>query len=136
MPGIRPRVDIPSGVEEVDVDLADFAFALKSRIASGNIALQAQNSGKQPHELVVLQVPSDFELNAASRAALTNDGPPPGSEVIGFAGPVQPGEDANLVMTDPLATGKYLMACFLPDSSDPALPPHTARGMVAEFSIR
>jgi hypothetical protein len=60
---------------------------------------------------------------------------PAGVEVIGGIAPVAPGDEGWLAFTSRLDPGRYLMICFLPDTSDPAGTPHAAKGMLSEFNV-
>jgi hypothetical protein len=129
---------VPDGTTKVDVDLDEFAFKFDAaKITGGNVAFVADNVGDQPHEVVLFQVPSSFTVQQMLALAQAEDEePPPGVEPVAFVGPVEPGDDTNLVLTQPLPAGKYMMVCFLPDEDDPQETPHAARGMISEFSVR
>jgi hypothetical protein len=128
------NVGIPSGTSGVDVELDEFSFTVDTtEIEDGNIAFQAENVGDQAHELVVLQVPADFNL--AQALHFGGNELPAGVQVIGGVGPIAPDDDQNLVFTEPLASGKYIMVCLLPDTSDPQGRLHVAKGMAVEFAV-
>ncbi|MPZ49658.1 MAG: hypothetical protein GEU75_10255 [Dehalococcoidia bacterium] len=126
-------VAIPSGTNAVDVDLDEFSFEFDMEdIEDGNLAFRADNVGEQPHELVVLKVPAGF---TATQLIDSLDADLPADiEIIGFT-QADPADDMNLVFTQPLAPGRYMMACFLPDQDDPQEAPHAAKGMISEFTI-
>ena len=126
-------VAIPSGTTGVDVDLDEFSFEFDpADIKNGNLAFRADNIGKQEHELVVLQVPPSYTAQQLL-GALDQD-IPAGVEIIGFA-MADSGDKTNLVFTEALAQGKYMMVCFLPDTDDPMGAPHALKGMISEFTI-
>lgn len=54
--------------------------------------------------------------------------------MIGVEGPVEPGNSLNLVFTQALEPGRYVILCFLPDITDPEGTPHFFKGMLAEFT--
>jgi hypothetical protein len=123
---------IPSGTNTVDVDLDEFSFVYNEQISNGKLAFKADNVGELLHEMVLLKVPASFNL----QSLLTpSDELPAGVDVVGFLGPLEPDDNANMVFTEDLASGRYVMVCFLPDESDPAETPHVARGMAREFSV-
>lgn len=47
-----------------------------------------------------------------------------------------PGDTTNIVFTKPLAPGRYLLACFVPDETEGENgTPHALKGMYKEFTI-
>jgi hypothetical protein len=123
---------VPSGVTTVDVEMKDFAYEYDmSKIGDGNIAFKAENTGSQPHEIVLLKVPPDFNLEQALQSPVE----PAGVETIALLPPVDRGDEGMLVFTDKLEPGRYLMICFLPDTSDPQGTPHALKGMTSEFDV-
>jgi hypothetical protein len=129
----QAKVDIPGGTDAIDVDLDEFSFEFDaSDIKDGNIAFKADNVGDQPHELVLVKVPANFSLSQLLDDA--SGAPPADVEILGYT-MADPGEEANLVFTEDLAAGRYLMVCFLPDTQDPQQTPHAAKGMLSEFNI-
>jgi hypothetical protein len=131
--GTEPlSVDLPESAKTIDVEMNEFSYKFDaSQITDGNIAFRTRNTGRQPHELILLRVPDDFNL----QAALQDGQLPPGVEVIGGVPPKAPGQEANLVFAWALPAGRHMMLCFLPDTSDPQGTPHVLKGMVAEFDI-
>ena len=131
--GTQPLgVSIPPGTEEVYVQMDEFLYEFDAGdIQDGNIAFRAYNTGEQAHELVFMSVPENFDLQAALAASAL----PPGVELVGSIAPTTPGQDANLVFSETLAAGRYMMLCFLPDTSDPQGTPHALKGMAAEVKV-
>jgi len=123
---------IPSGVTVVDLKLTEFAFVYDpALITSGHIAFRVENVGKQPHEVALVKVPAGLDV----QQALRSPEPPPGIEDIGFILLQHTGETMNMVFTQALAPGRYLMVCFLPDTEGDGQP-HALKGMVSEFTIQ
>jgi hypothetical protein len=60
---------------------------------------------------------------------------PTGVEFIGAVFAEEPGDDTNMVFTQPLEPGHYIMVCFLPDVNDPEETPHALKGMLSDFNI-
>jgi hypothetical protein len=124
--------EIPSGVTAIDLKLSEFAFDFDaSAITSGDIAFRAENVGEQPHEIAIARVPEDLDLEEALQSEET----PPGVEDIAFVEPLDPGAKTNVVFTEALEPGRYVLLCFLPDEEDPEGTPHVFKGMQAEFTV-
>ena len=112
--------------------LTEFAFVYDpALITSGHIAFRVENVGKQPHEVALVKVPAGLDV----QQALRSPEPPPGIEDIGFILLQHTGETMNMVFTQALAPGRYLMVCFLPDTEGDGQP-HALKGMVSEFTIQ
>jgi hypothetical protein len=125
-------VEVPDGTTVVDVQMNEFAFALiASDITNGNVAFAAENVGEQDHEFALARIPTD----AVIEELLMTEEDVPGFEFIGGVGPAEPGDTVNLVLTEALTPGRYLVVCFLPDTDDPEETPHAFKGMTAEFTI-
>ena len=45
---------------------------------------------------------------------------------------MEPGDTRNIVFTDSLPDGRYVMLCFLPDTDG---APHVSKGMWKEFRV-
>jgi uncharacterized cupredoxin-like copper-binding protein len=129
------EVEVPDGTTEVNVDLNEFAFGLRTTDitdAAGPVALVANNVGEQEHEIGLARIPADANLDELLRT----EEDVPGFEFLGGAGPVEPGDTANLVLTRPLEPGRYVLVCFLPDTAEGSDgEPHAFKGMVSEFIV-
>jgi hypothetical protein len=133
--GISPAaVAIPEGVTAVAVSGVEYAFEFdEADITDGNIAFEFSNDGEEEHELIVVKVNDEFDLDAIL-AAGESEGeelPPGVEEEVGFTF-AAPGGNANLVPEGELTAGDYAMVCFIPT---PDGEPHAAEGMHSEFSI-
>ena len=118
-------VEIPDDYETIDGETYEFAFNLDTdALASvdGPFAIAVENIGSQPHELAIAKVPADADIETLFES---EDGD---FEVIGIAGPLDSGEQSNLVFTEALESGRYLVLCFLPDTADPEGTPHVFQG--------
>ena len=95
---------MPEGVTLVHVDLNEFAFGFNTNdIEDGNVAFEASNVGTQEHELAVVAIPADADVEGLLEQFLASeDGEVPGATFIGQTD-VAPGETSNLVLLDPLA---------------------------------
>jgi hypothetical protein len=130
----QASADIPEDATAVSVELGEFFFDYEaSEIPSdGNVAFQVENAGDQPHELALLRV-SEENANTPLDQLLQSEGAP--GEFIAFGGPWESGVETNMVFTQALDSGRYVMVCFLPDTTDPEGTPHAFKGMVSEFTI-
>jgi hypothetical protein len=129
------QASIPSGKTKVDVRMDEFSFELdRTKVTSGDFAFAAENIGEQNHEIVLMKVPQGFSLNTLLQSD-PNGPPPAGVEPIGFAGPYEAGEEGNMVMTEKLPAGSYMLVCFLPDEADPQGTPHYVKGMAVQFDV-
>ena len=105
---------------------------------SGNVAFKAKNVGDQPHEIALATLSGSVTLQQLLQQLATlgpDDPEPAGVEFLAGVGPVEPGKNANLVFTERLPAGRYLMVCFLPDQNDSQETPHVLKGMAVEFSV-
>ncbi len=123
--------DVPDGAESVDLGLSEFAFDLdaESVPADGNFAFHASNDGGQPHEIVVMSIPSEGTLEEAM-ATVGEDAQPAGFKVF-----IQPGQEVDMAFETPLAAGRYALVCFFPDTSSEEMTPHAELGMTSEFTV-
>lgn len=125
--------EIPGGVKKVNLELNEFAFGFNaSEITDGNFAFAAKNVGKQNHQVGVLKVPADADIQELIQS---EEEEIPGVEDIAFTLPFPPGDEVNVVFDQPLEPGRYALLCFVPDSEDPEGTPHALKGMTAEFTI-
>jgi len=127
----RPQ-EIPEGVKKVDLELNEFAFGFNaSEITDGNFAFAAKNVGAQNHQVGVLKVPADLDIQEFIQSAEEVAG----VEDIAFTLPFPPGAEYNVVFDQPLEPGRYALLCFVPDKEDPEKTPHALKGMISEFTI-
>lgn len=131
--GTEPlRAEVPGGVTAVDVKMTEFTFGFdRSSVTDGNVALRVENIGMQPHELVLIKMDEDFDL----QKALQSPGEPEGLDFVGAIGPLETGEQSNLVFAKKLQPGRYAMVCFMPDINDQQHTPHLLKGMIVEFTV-
>jgi hypothetical protein len=125
--------EVPAGSIAVDVDMAEFSFTFDAAAMTSDqpLVLQAKNIGQQMHEIAMAKIPAEGTLEEL----LMTEEDVPGFELIGVAGPVPGGEEAALVLTDPLEPGRYAFVCFIGDADDPEGTPHAFKGMTADFTI-
>jgi hypothetical protein len=123
-----PLPDIPDGYKTIFVDLLEYEFVFDAgQIQAGDlIAFEATNIGEEPHEIVFIKVPEDFDL----LEALESEDEPEGIEDLAFTF-AQPGQVGRAIVTEALGEGRYIMVCFVPTDG----VPHALLGMVAEFTL-
>ncbi|HJX61230.1 MAG TPA: hypothetical protein VJ578_01555 [Dehalococcoidia bacterium] len=125
--------EIPSDVTAIDLKLAEFAFDFDaSAMTDGDIAFRVENVGEQPHQVILSKIPEDLDLEAALQSEET----PPGVEDIAVLEFVDAGAKADMVFTESLEPGRYVLLCFFPDTQDPEGTPHVFKGMQAEFNVQ
>jgi hypothetical protein len=125
-------VEVPEGTASIEVSLTESAFTLpEGELPAGPLAFVAKNEGQQPHELAIAKIPDGTNIEDLLRA----EDSVAGVEVIGAAGPLQPGETRQLVLAEPLDAGRYMVVCFLPDETDPQKTPFALKGMFRDFTI-
>ena len=122
---------IPGGTDAVNMQLNESEFVFDSNaISSGNIAFTLENVGEQPHQLVLRRVLEDGQPLPTIRREEFE-----GMEFVASVDSLQPGEQINVAFTRPLVSGRYVLACLLPDLDDPESPSHYDKGMVSEFTV-
>jgi len=109
-------------------ELVDYGFVLSQStfVAGQSIAFELTNTGTEPHEMAIAQLPEGGTIEQAFSGEI------PFEEInfvgVGFADPGQTG----YLATVGLEPGSYTIVCFIP-SPDGA--PHFAKGMVGEFTV-
>jgi len=122
----------PSGVRNVTVELTEFAFRFQAtELARGDALITLRNTGAQPHEMVLLRVPDDFDFEEA----LLSEEEPEGISFV-VAAAAQPGQSSSVLVLKDLEAARHVMVCFLPDTADPQRTPHALKGMTADFRIQ
>jgi plastocyanin len=125
--------EIPSSASAVEVGMNEFAFEFDAASVKTNAAFRLVNTGQQPHEAVLLAVQPGFTVEALLQA--DPDTLAANVQIVGFAGPYEPGDDGTMVFTEPLTPGSYMFVCFVPDTADPEQTPHAAKGMATAFEV-
>lgn len=125
-------VQAPSGVRTVNVEMTEFAFRFQpTELARGDALINLRNTGTQPHEMVLLRVPDDFNFQ---EALLSEEEPENVSFLV--AAMAQPGQSSSVLVLKDLEAARHVMVCFLPDTADPQGAPHALKGMTADFGIQ
>jgi uncharacterized cupredoxin-like copper-binding protein len=111
--------------------LADYTFESSRPLAPGRRTMLVENTGPQPHEMVLLKLePGKSVEDFAKWAEGGLKGPPPAMP-LGGVGALDRGERA--VFTVDLTPGDYGFICFVPDSKDGK--PHLSRGMMKQIKV-
>lgn len=134
----RPDVDFVAvnGInitETTDEASGEVTYAFESRSGSWDftatdaIVLNFTNSGVEPHEAILLQLPEGVDPLGLL------DGSVDMSQVTFLGGvfDIEPGTTADLTMID-LPEGTYTLICFIPG---PDGSPHAVHGMVQQFNV-
>ncbi len=133
-PGDPP---IPDGVTALGVEGTEYQYILDdSKVTAGQQAFTFSNIGSQFHELRLLKVDDTTPAQQIVDDALAVEDPsnlPPDIEADVGAGYAAPGQTTNVVFAEPLAAGRYVLICFIPDDGDNQ--PHAAHGMFHEINI-
>lgn len=126
--------DVPEGTTLVDLTLGEFAFGFDETAipADGNFAFHVNNAGGQTHEVIIIPIPAEGDLETILQSMeQSQEGPDP----VAFKAFITPGEEVDMAFDAPLEAGRYALVCFFPDVSDPEMTPHAEKGMVNEFTI-
>ena len=111
--------------------LFDYNFKLSGPIRAGTRTIRVRNTGKQHHEVQLVQLAPGKTVKEVLDWLGKPEGPPPGKAIGGVAG-MEPG--MTEYFTANFTPGKYGLICFLPDTKDGK--PHLAHGMVKEITVR
>ena len=121
----------PKPAASITMTLFDYNFKLSGPIRVGTRTIRVRNTGKQHHEVQLVQLAPGKTVKEVLDWIGKPDGPPPGKAMGGIAG-MDPG--MTEYFTANFTPGKYGLICFLPDVKDGK--PHLAHGMVQEITVR
>ena len=122
---------IREGTATIDIRPDDCSFAFDAEaIAGGNFAFSIENVGTHAHRMLLSRIADGVDLSEALQSEEK-----PGTEEAAFVHSLGPGEQTNVTFSEPLASGRYALLCFIPDLDDSQGLPHLARGTVAEFTV-
>lgn len=117
-----------AGAHETSLTITDGSFTLEeSSLPAGNITVQITNTGKQPHEALIVRTPG--VVTAGDFAAAPN-GLPKGSTFVGQI-TVPAGSTETMVISD-LRAGNYTIVDMLPDEQG---LPNISSGMITTFKV-
>jgi hypothetical protein len=116
---------------DVTIKLADYSFEPSQPLTPGHHTIRVENTGPQPHELVLLKLAPGRSVGDFGKWAMEGmKGPPPAMPMggVGFIN-----KDASGVFMTDLTPGDYGLICFVPDVKDGK--PHLAHGMIKQFKV-
>jgi plastocyanin len=114
----------------VAITAREYAFDVPASIAGGVVSLRFTNSGNEPHFAGIVRLaPGRTAADAMAFFSGPPSGPPPFEEVGGLPTTDPQGTGNQQLVLEP---GSYALFCTLPA---PDGVPHTAKGMVAAFTV-
>lgn len=120
----------PAGVSRVDVALSEYVTRLQQSSVDGpDVVLAGKNTGKEPHEMLVLQLSGGARVDDLLEPETA--GFPAGIAIVGQL-TLLPGQSADMTLID-LEPGKYTIVCLLPDELG---VPHLAFGQMATLTVK
>jgi hypothetical protein len=113
---------------------SDYSFETFS-LRSGTTEVVFQNIGKQPHHVVAAPLNEGASIEDVEKAFQEEEGggPPPFDEEAAESTAVLDGDQAQIAQMN-LKPGRYVLLCFVSDRQGG--PPHVAKGMIAEATVR
>ncbi|MDQ5874666.1 MAG: hypothetical protein M3526_04705 [Actinomycetota bacterium] len=130
--------DIPADKTALTVEATEYQFIFdEADITDGNLAFKFSNIGSQDHEMALAKLDATTPVNDIVAAALAqgqdDEELPAGVEAFAGGSFAPPAKEDVFVPVDAFEPGRYLMICFIPDSTDEK--PHAEHGMFKEFTI-
>lgn len=111
----------------------DYSFTT-SGLKAGKNAITFENTGKEPHHVVVAPLKPGKTLDDVRKFAREEKGPPPIDEKSTQSTTVLDGGTKQVTELELKKPGKYALLCFITDRAGG--PPHVEKGMAAEATIR
>ena len=118
-----------AGTTEEAVTATEYEFDAPETLAAGEVTLNFENTGKEPHEMLVFKINDESTLEELLK--LPQKEAQKHITQIGGAF-AKPGESAKKPVTAGVEPGRYGMVCFIPA---PDKEPHAFKGMVHEFEV-
>lgn len=127
-----PSGTAPTSAQKVDAK--EYSFTA-SGLKAGKQKVQFENTGKQPHFMVGGPLRKGVTIEQAKKEFQSDkpSGPPPFDEKHALQTTILEGGTSQVADLD-LQKGKYLFVCFIPDRQGG--PPHVAKGMVSEGTVK
>ncbi len=121
---------VPSNDGEIVTN--EYSFTIPADF-SGKGTFEVVNQGEQNHEMAVYTI-AEGKTAADVQAFFSSTTPPAGPPPITPSGGIAPAAPGTSVLsTLDLASGNYVMMCFLPDVKTGA--PHFTLGMIQPFTV-
>jgi hypothetical protein len=103
------------------------------RLTAGRHTVRLENAGKQPHNFVISPIRAGRTLADVAKYVENGSGPPPVDlERETISGVLERGTRQDLPLD--LKPGNYALLCFASDRAGG--PPHVAKGMLGEVTVR
>jgi len=115
---------------DATIKLVDYNFVSSKPLTAGTQAIEVENAGPQPHELVLVRLEPGKSVQDFLGWVMKPAGPPP-AHAIGGVSPMEKGRTARINVN--LTPGDYALVCFIPDAKDGK--PHLAHGMVQQIHV-
>lgn len=112
------------------IRLADYAFDQALPLTAGHHTILVENTGPQPHEIVLLKLAPGKSVEDFAKFAENMKGEPPAMPLGGVTF-LEVGGSGEF--TADLTPGEYAFICFVPDAKDGK--PHFAHGMMRQFKV-
>ena len=130
--------ELIAGRPVVSVDAVDYGYVVEGDLSSGEASIEFTNTGKESHQLLLLQIPEGVDVNDAKDAMLNMDFEQmdEGYAFVDFLGFAEPGSPTSVVnFVKPLPSGHYAFVCLLPVGGGEDGAPHLSEGMIHDFTV-
>lgn len=125
------------GYDQVEAVGVDYAYeGLPDSLPAGTTAVTFTNEGQELHQIALARINDDVTMSVEELVALPEE---QAMTMVTFSGGAfaEPGaSDTTFVELEP---GRYAAVCFIPEGTthdtEGSGPPHTALGMLAEFTV-
>ncbi len=118
-----------TGPTEETVTGTEYEFDAPDTLAAGEVTLNFENAGKEPHEMLVFKI--NDESTVEELLKLPQKEAQQHITMVGRAF-AKPGESGSEPVSAELEPGRYGMVCFVPA---PDKEPHAFKGMFGEFEV-
>lgn len=123
--GATDQPPLPDEPATVEVELDEYAFTYQPPIPSGRVVFEVRNRGDELHQLVLVRLPDEADLDELL------DSPTPRALPPVYTVPArEPGGSASFAVD--LTPGRYGLLCFV-EADDGAQ--HHEKGMVSQFKV-
>ncbi len=122
------------GSKDVAVELSEWKIIPDvAQVAPGIVSFLAENTGKDPHELVIVKGDSAEALPKGADGGMDEEKLPAGA-LVGEIEPMDPAQlcRGNFTMT----AGSYVLLCNIVEEEGGEHEAHFAEGMYTDFTVR
>jgi hypothetical protein len=112
----------------------EYSFEGPDTLPAGEATVRLQNDGKQPHEMIFIELLKGKTLDDVMTVLEKNpeSPPPPWVRLVRSRAFAKPGKTDEMKVD--LTAGSYVMMCFVPDKE--SKKPHAALGMVKPITVQ